>query len=251
MRQAIDFFSYGVTQLFTNFGAALRLTGLIWIAAKLIIVALGLIMIGTADTATGLAPDAEGEIPGLAATFTVMSFLITFLATAWISLMWHRFCLGADTPQGAVPSLKGLPFTNYLFSLLLLVVVMAGAGLILGFAERALQPVLPFTAALALPLVIIFIILWLFLRLATILPATAAGQVLSIKQAWSGSRGKSIWLLTVLAFIMAIILTLPTILIPSLPILKVIISFVTSWLAVLIGTGWLVAIFRTIPLERK
>ena len=248
MRQAIDIFSYGLTQLFRNFGTALRLTALVWILASLLVYLIGYLMIGQPVGAMAIHPDAEGQMPNLSATFTTISFVINLLSGAWVSLIWSRFCLGADTPRGLVPSLKGLPFSGFLMSLLLVLGLVGVVAILLWFAETFVISRLPLLVAMiALPLISTGIVIWLLLRVGAALPATAAGQVLSLAQAWSGSRDKAIWLLTILALLMFAVLNFPSVMLSGSPILSSIASTVTSWLAVMIGTGWLVAIFRTIP----
>lgn len=252
MRQAFGIFSYGLTQLFGNFGTALRLTGLIWLASSLLVFALGYVMIGTPTGASGIRPDVEGKMPALSATFTVVSLLITLLSAAWISLIWSRFCLGADTPRGPVPSLKGLPFSGYLLSLLLTFGLVVGAAFILGFVEGLILPYLPILASVFItPVISTYIVLCLFFRIGAALPATAAGQVLSLKQAWSGSRGSSIWLFAILAVLTVMILPTPLFFVTGSLLLTNIAIIVTSWLGLIIGTGWLVAIFRQIPPVQK
>ncbi len=248
MRQAIDIFTYGLTQLFGNFGAALRLTGLVWITTGLLVSATGYLMIGQPVGAIAIRPDAEGQMPELSATFTMVSFVLSLLAGAWISLIWSRFCLGADTPRGLVPSLRGLPFSGFLITLLLVVGLIGAVGLILYFAEFLIITRLPLLVTMiVIPLISAVIMLWLLLRFGAALPATAAGQVLSLAQAWSGSRDKAIWLLTILAVLVIAVLNFATVIVSSMPVPSYIAGIVSSWFIVMIGTGWLVAIFRSIP----
>jgi len=248
MRQAIDIFSYGITQLFGNFAAALRLTGLIWVLASLLIFLLGYILVGQPASALFIHPDAEGQMPEWSATFTMASFVINLLVGAWISLIWSRFLLGADVPRGLVPSLKGLPFSGFLISLLLIVGLIAVVNLAIGFIETFFLMAIPLLVGLiVVPLVTTGLSIWLILRLGAALPATAAGQVLSLYQAWVGSRDKGIWLVAILALVVLSLLNFPSALLAGIPILGSIIGVFSSWLVFMIGTGWLVAIFRTIP----
>lgn len=248
MRQAIDIFSYGLTQLFGNFGAALRLTGLIWVAASLLIYVLGYVMIGLPIGAMALRPDAEGQMPNLSATFTMLSLVINLLAISWVSLIWSRFCLGADVPSGAVPSLKGLPFGGFLLTLILSLASVGVVAFILSYIGSMALPYMPFLVGVFVyPIIGAWVLIWLFLKIGAALPAAAAGQILSLAQAWSGSRDTGLWLLAILAVVLVTLLSVPSILLTGLLIPGNIVSVVLSWLIVLIGTGWLVAIFRLIP----
>ncbi|WP_298259156.1 hypothetical protein [uncultured Litoreibacter sp.] len=248
MRHAIDIFLYGLTHLFRNLGAAIRLTGAIWVGASLLVFALGYLVTGLPIGALSVHPNSEGELPDFLATFTMASFVITLLAGAWVSLIWSRYCLGADVPRGYLPSLKGLPFGGYLISLLLLIGLVAVVNLAIGSTELITIRFLPLPITLfVLPLLTIGISVWFILRLGAALPATAAGQVLSLYQAWIGSRHQGIGLLTLFALIVIVVLNIPTVVLGGMPVINSVLSVISSWLLILMSTGWLVAIFRTIP----
>ena len=178
MRQAFNIFSYGLKQLFGNFGAALRLTGVIWILASLLVYALGFVLIGLPIGAMALRPDTEGQMPNLSATFTMLSFVINLLAISWISMIWCRFCLGADTPSSAVPSLKGAPFGGYLITTILVVASVGAAGFVLTYAGSLALPYMPFMVGIFVyPLIVACLLVWLFLKIGGALPAAATGQM--------------------------------------------------------------------------
>ena len=248
MRQAIDIFTYGLTQLFGNFGTALRLTALIWVLASLLIYALGYLMVGLPIGAMALQPDAEGQMPNLSATFTMLSVVINLIAICCVSLIWSRFCLGADTPRGVVASLKAAPFGGFLMTLILITGSIGAAGFVISSLGSFILPYLPLLVGFTVyPFVIACLLLWLFFRLGAALPAAAAGQVLSLMQAWSGSRGKGLWILAIMAALLVTLLSVPSALLSGLLIAGNIVSIISTWLIVLTGTGWLVAIFRLIP----
>ncbi|RLJ41365.1 hypothetical protein BCF46_3158 [Litoreibacter meonggei] len=248
MRQAIDIFSYGLTQLFGNFGTALRLTGLVWILASLLVYVLGYALIGAPIGAMAIRPDVEGQMPELSATFTTLSLVINLLAVAWVSLIWSRYCLGADTPSGVIPSLKGVPFGGFLMTLILVVASVGAAAFVLSSLGSLALPYIPFLVGIFVyPIIGACIVIWLFLKIGAALPAAAAGQVLSLAQAWSGSRDNGLWLLAILAVVFVTLLSVPAAMLSGLLIPSNIANVVISWIIVMVGTGWLVAIFRLIP----
>jgi hypothetical protein len=225
---------------------------LIWIAANLLIFMLGYLLVGQPVSALSIRPDAEGQMPDLSVTFTMVNLVINLTAGAWVSLIWSRFSLGADVPRGLVPSLKGLPFSGFLVSLLLIVALVAVVNFTIGFVEiYALMALPPLVGLIAVPLITTGVSVWLILRFGAALPATAAGQVLSLFQAWVGSRGKGMWLVTILALILIALLNVPSAMLGGIPILGNAVGVISSWLVFMIGTGWLVAIFRTIPPATK
>lgn len=248
MKHAIDIFSYGITQLFTNFGAALRLTGLVWLAASLVIYGFGYFMVGQPVGLTGLRPDAEGQMPDLSATFSMVALTINLFAVSWVTLIWSRFCLGADVPSGIFPSLKGASFGGHLLTVVLVTASVGAFGFILSLIGSFALPVMPLLVGLfAYPMLVGVLLIWFLFRLGAAIPGAAAGQVMSLTQAWSGSGGNGLWFASVLAFITAALLFLPSIFLSGLLIPGAIGGMVASWFLLLMGTGWLVAILRLCP----
>lgn len=248
MRHAISIFSYGFTQLFHNFSTALRLTGLIWVITSIAIYALGHFMIGQSVGVMGVRPGSEGQMPDLSATFIMLALVINLLAISWATLLWSRFCLGADTPPGILASLKGTPFGGHLLTLILVIASVGACSVAVSFLGTLILPVIPmFVGLFVLPAVTVWLAFWLVLRLGAAIPGAAAGQIMSLAHAWVGSRGKGLWLVASMAFITAVLSTLPGMFLFGQPILGNIASLITSWVFMIIGTGWLVAIFKLIP----
>lgn len=248
MQHAIQIFGSALTQVFTNLGTALRLTGLVWVGASVLIYTLGYVMVGQPISPMFLRPDAEGQMPALLASFAMVGLVINVLATAYVMMVWSRYCLGADTPSGPMPSVKGQPYGGVLITLILVVAGVGAVAFVLSLLGSLAQPSMPLIIALMVfPLLLVLVLIWLFLRVGAAIPASAQGEILSLTQAWNGSRGKGIWLVAVLAFMTLTILSAPSLLLAGLIIPGNIVSLLGSWLTVLIGTGWLVAIYKHLP----
>ncbi|PTX58056.1 hypothetical protein C8N43_2732 [Litoreibacter ponti] len=248
MRQGAHIFFYGLTQLATNFGAALRLTALVWLLASVAIYGLGYVMVDQIVGATGLRPDAEGRMPALSATFSMLALTINVLAGAYISMVWARYCLEADTPAGVIPSLRGQPFGGVLITLILVVACVGALAFLLSYAGSKALPLMPLLVGFfVFPLITFYLLTWLFLRIGAAIPASAAGEMLSLGQAWKGSGGIGVWLVAALGVVLIAMLAFPTALLSGLLVPGIIVSVLTSWLAILIGTGWLVSIYRLQP----
>lgn len=248
MRHAVKIFGYGLTQLFVNFGTALRLTGLVWVLASLAIYGLGLALVGQPVGVTGVRPDAEGQMPGLSATFALSALAINLVAVAMVILLWSRFCLGKDTPGGLIPVPRGLPLGGVLLTLVLVVASVGALGFALTFLTSMAVPVVPLTVGLfVFPPLTMLVLVWLLLRLGAAIPASAMGRMMSLTDAWAASRGRGIWLLAVLAVMVGMLLFLPAAMLSGLLVVGNIASVLSSWLITLIGTGWLVAILRMAP----
>jgi len=244
MQHAINIFGYGLTQFFTNLGAALRLTGLAWLGASLLIYGLGHVMIGLPIGPTSMRPDAEGQMPALSASFGMIGVVINLLASTYVAMIWARFCLGHETPKTPLPSLKGQPFGGALITFILVIAGVGAVAFLLSLIGSLLLPYMPFLVGLLFfPVVMAVIMLWLTLRLGAAIPASAAGEMMSLTAAWNGSRGMGLGLVAVLAFMTITIVTLPSVLLAGLIIPGNIVSVLGTWALLLIGTGWLVAIY--------
>lgn len=248
MRQGAQIFFYGLTQLATNFGAALRLTGLVWLLASLAIYAIAYVMVGQVVGATGLRPDVEGRMPALSATFSMIALTINVLAGSWIAMTWARYCTGAETPKGPLPSLRGQPFGGVLITVILVAASVGALAFILSYVGSKLLPSMPLLVGFfVFPLITFYLLTWLFLRIGSTIVASAVGELLSLMQAWKGSAGIGVWLVAALGVVLIAMLAFPTALVSGLVITGAIVSTITSWLALMIGTGWLVAIYRKLP----
>lgn len=245
MQHAINIFGYGLTQLVTNLGAALRLTALIWLGASVLVYALGYFMVGQPIGPMSLRPDVEGQMPALSASFSMLSLVINLLATTWVMMAWSRFCLGHTGPAGWVPSLKGQPFGGALITTILVVAAIGAVAFLFTLVGSLARPSMPLLVGLfVFPLIMALVLIWLGLRIGAAISASAVGEMMSLTLAWNSSRGLGLWLVAVLAFMTVFILSLPSILLGGLIIPGNIVSVISTWLLLLIVTGWLVAIYR-------
>lgn len=245
MQHGIHIFGYGLTQLVTNLGAALRLTGLIWLGASILIYGLGYAMVGQPIGPMSLRPDIEGQMPALSASFTMVGLVIDLLAAAWVMMAWSRFCLGTETPRGWLPSLKGQPFGGVLITVILVVAGVGAVGFVFSLLGSLARPSMPLIVGLIVfPMVMLLVLIWLALRLGAAIPASAAGEIISLTLAWNRARELGLWLVAILAFMTITVFSLPGVLLAGLIIPGNLMSILGSWLLLLIGTGWLVAIYQ-------
>lgn len=245
MQYGITIFGSALTTVFANFGAALRLTAVVWLGASLVIYALGFAMVGVPIGPMSLRPDAEGQMPALSASFSMIALVINVLATAYVMMVWSRYCLKRDTPPGAMPSLRGQPFGGVLVTVILVVAGVGAAAFLLSLIGSYARPAMPLIVGLVIfPVLMALVIIWLFFRIGAAIPASADEQIMSLTSAWSCSKGLGLWLVTILAFMTLAILSVPSLFLGGLIIQGNIASVVSSWLIVLIGTGWLVEIYQ-------
>lgn len=245
MQHAINIFGYGLTQFFTNLGSAFRLTGLVWIIGSALIYAIGLAMVGQPIGPMSLRPDVEGEMPALSASFAMVGVVINLLIYGYVAMVWARFCLGRDIPKGYVPSVKGQPFGGVMITLILVLAAVGAVAFLLSLLGSLLQPYMPLPVGLfGYPLLMVLVLILLFLRLGAAIPASADDKMISLTGAWNGSRKMGLLLVAVLAFMTLVILTLPAVLLSGLIIPGNLASVIGSWVMLLVGTGWLTAIYE-------
>lgn len=172
----LKLFAHSVKLIFTDFGMALRVGGVL-LAVQAITGLAGLIFIG-----------AQGIwlLPGF--VFIVIS-TATFL---WFAVAWHRYVLLDEVPSGLMPKFSGELVLSYfiagiivaLIGMIVMAVMMVPIGLVP--ASRANTPVLLLIGAVA------GTIGWLiFFRIGLILPASALKQRLKVSEAWALTSGKS------------------------------------------------------------
>ena len=193
--QGIQIFTHSVRQVFGNFGAALRISGLLTLVQFAMIFVLGVPVIFSPDG--GQAMMLAGTYPtGRVMVYLVLSLIIGL----WIAVAWHRYVLREEDSGGVIPKWQGgrvwAYFTKSLLSGLALAVAGLVIGLVVGFVMATLFHNAGATRADAagiglITLVLIAVpIIYVFFRLCPALPAAALGEPLGLGDAWRLMAGK-------------------------------------------------------------
>lgn len=229
-------FWHAIRMVFTQFGSALRISGLLYV------VSFGL-TIGLAFLEARLNPTESGS----SSTLTwdvVVSGLVALVLYFWTAIGWHRFVLLDELPSSALPSFRGDRMLSYLgrscqIALVLIVPLIAIIMLMGPLVPVLFRGSLPDDTGMyllvLLPLVAMVVGLFLAYRLSPLLPAAAIGQRFGITKAWKATRGANwkILGLTVASAIAATIIDIPGSLMVMLPASAI---YGIAWLAV---SGWL------------
>lgn len=171
--------------VFGNFGAAIR------ISMPMIVMAIvGMFVLSPGEME---GPGTPGE--QFRDTFSgpaVIWLLVYLVATLWVAVAWHRYCLREEYPGAVMPAFHGDRLLRYLgwtvLIMLVAIVVSMAAGMVIG-GIAALSQSGPLAALLWLGWV--GVLLWLLQRISLVLPASAVNQGLSFWQSWEATRPMS------------------------------------------------------------
>ncbi len=259
-----EFFKKSVTQIYYNFGDAVKITGFIWISWQLISILVSSFLIGKPSIAIynfdPNNPTADNVENFLLAGFILLTISAIFFS--WLAVLWHRFMLLNERQTTFIPKWSGRLVWLYLLKSikvgLILVIILFILGMIAGIISAILivtadfSSILPYFAP-------IFVLLgtYIFLRIALVLPAVALGKNMSIKQSWeytisaSGAIFIASILMTVLGIISQMIVTFFSTQIAQAAFLYPLISFFLDWIVIMIGISILTTLYGYLVEERN
>lgn len=158
------------------------------------------------------------------AIFSALLPILVFwcFALLWVAVGWHRHVLLDERPLAAMPRLHAGRMLAYLgWGLLILVTGALLAWPSFFVATIFVKGVLggggpaPMTGRIAFVFVLLWLLrtvfMWLFYRVAPLLPAVACGRKMNIGDAWHETRnaGGTLFVLAVLTFLADFLLNLP------------------------------------------
>lgn len=240
-----ELFLHSVKQVFGNMGAAVRISGALFLVQAAATVYLG-------RSAMMAGPDGMGHGPAAPAAATLVILIVTLVTGLWIAVAWHRYILRVEEPGSIIPPFHGRRLLAYLgYSLLIGLVVVIPAALLGALAGMILHA---FNAAgggakivgslLWLVFVLVPVIL-LSLRLSPVLPAAALGEPMGIKGAWAATAGAwpDLLGLAAVAGLASILIDLPPLIgIGSLPFVMVW-SLLSAWVKMMVGASILTTVY--------
>lgn len=161
------------------------------------------------------ASEISGGSVGLVLLLTLAAIVFLFWSVSLVAIVWHRYILLEEIPQGVIPYRADFRIGRYfwlgvgisLLAALVVGMVSGILGMIFGpFFMSSMQGVAEGAVGVAflMGLIIGTIVAVLYLRMALVLPAVALDDSLTIGQAWektSGHTGAIIGLALALAFI--------------------------------------------------
>ncbi|WP_421760676.1 hypothetical protein [Devosia sp.] len=234
----IDIFLHSIRLVTRHFGEALRISGVLYLAAFLVSWFLQL-------TTTG----AERE--PLTILVAIVTVLVLALGWMWVAVAWHRFILLQEGANGFIPKFLGDRLLAYLGNSFLLFIVMFLAAMVVGLAMVLVTLAAGAAPALAIALMglIVFVMLILNYRLALVLPAAAIGKQLRLGEAWGATKNATgaIVVLALVSTISSLVLDLPLFLLLGMDLVSVIVrglwQLATGWIKLMVGVSILTTLY--------
>ncbi len=239
--KGFQLFLHSVKQVFGNMGAAVRISGLLFMVQIAASVFLG----GAAMVPGGAAGrGAEG--------YMILPLIVTLITGLWIAVAWHRYVLIVEEPTSIVPAFHGHQLLSYLgYSLLICLILIIPAvllGALAGIIFKALYSMgaaLGVVGSLIATLVILVPVMVIALRLSPVLPAAALGEGLGIRGAWASTEGAApdFLSLALIAGLASFLIDLPLFAFMSLMPLAMLWAFLTSWVKMMVGASILTTVY--------
>ncbi len=175
----IQIFLHSLRQVTGNIGMAVRVSG--WFV---LLVVIGITGIFSMVFSNPTQPSFDGM-----ATLLVFGLLIFFIwGGSLIAVVWHRYILLEEVPQGAIPYRSGLNIWTYFWYTFGIAIIMIVVATILSVMLAML--IFPDTVlkSAILSIIVGSVVVVLFYRLALILPAVAIDSTLSLWDAMQATR---------------------------------------------------------------
>jgi len=240
-------FLHSVRQVIGNMDAALRISGALFLVQVVVSYAMGVSLSG--DRAAMEQRMVAGDFPWLG---MILAIAVTLATGMWIAVAWHRYVLKVEKPTTLIPPFHGDRILGYLGKSILLIIIAIPialvASFIVGFVFSAFYTTgqmpgmgLGILAGIIVMLPVIVVIY----RMSVILPGSALGQPLGLREAWSKTAGSSgaIVFLAVLSIVAAIAIDLPLMLMGSVPLLGFVWATATAWLKMMVGISILTTLY--------
>lgn len=250
--EAWAIFRHAVRMVFGNFGDALRVTGVLYVA----MFAAQWVLVGTllTDDAAMQTAITNGTMPwGSIALY----LLVAIIASIWAVVGWHRYVLLEERTR-ILPKLQPASMLVYFWKMLLtflvsipvliVAIVLASVvgGLIgiiaaaVGVAEAALVAVVALGGVIGfVPMVLIGY------RLSPLLPSAALDKPMTLGTAWAAMSGKN-WMLLALALITvlaSLILAIPTFFVMPTSVFGQAYSAIIGWIQLTVGASIITTLY--------
>ncbi len=249
--QGLQIFIHAVRQVFGNFSAAVRISGLLTVLQIALVFVLGVQVIYSAD---------GGRAMMMAGTFpwgrVVLYLLLSTIAGLWIAVAWHRYVLREEDSGAVIPAWHGDRIWAYFakgFLIGLAVVAVAFVtALIIGlvtaamFGGRQLSLGAVPVYGIIVGLLMAWPVIYVFYRLSPALPAAALGEPLGLGDAWRKMAGKggTIFVLALISIVASIIVgSGPIYLLGLTGVPAFIWVVIVQWLSVMVGISVMTTLY--------
>ncbi|SFR54121.1 hypothetical protein SAMN04488005_2731 [Yoonia tamlensis] len=253
---AFQIIRHAFAMIFNNFGQALRASVgpyvLLIIVAAAVFGALGsLEQLG--ELAVGnIQPDQIADVAGpiIFAVFVLLTLAV--FVSAWVAVSWHRFIL-LEEYSGILPSVTGRPIWPYVGKSMLLGLLIAVLGLLVGMVfGLVLVPLAhagetaAYLGAAIIGILMVAVLSLMWFRMGVALPATAVGKPIKLGAAWSatsGINGTIIGIVLIIAVVTFIAGTAVQGLYGIHPALGFAVDIFVQWLTLMVGVSILTTLY--------
>lgn len=242
--KGFQLFLHSLKQVFGNMGAALQISGLLYLAQVV-----ALVVFGRQAMMTGMM--GPGDRGPDAVVPMIIVVVVTLVTSLWIVVAWHRYILRVEQ-AGMVPAFHGSRILAYLgYSLLIGVILIVPAAVLGGLSGMIFQAgmsggMMPgIGLSLVAMLIVIVPILVISLRLSPLLPAAALGERLGVGAAWAATSGATLdfLALAVIAALGAFVLDLAGLLFAGSMVLVMAWAVITGWIKMMVGASILTTVY--------
>lgn len=236
--KGLQLFLHSVRQVFGNFGAAVRISGLLY-----------LVQIVAAVLVRGVGMGAAGGMGRGPGGGVLLLLAVTLVTGLWIAVAWHRYVLRVEEPTSIVPEFHGRQLLSYLGrSLLIGVILVVPAALLAtlaGIVFKAFAPGLGIGASFVASLIVLVPIILVTLRLSPMLPAAALGEKLGIRDAWTSTEGATTEFLglALIASVASFLIDLPLFVLMNVVPVAMLWAFAAAWVKMMVGASVLTTVY--------
>ncbi len=238
--KAVQIISHALRQVTANLPAAVRVSGVLYLAQFVVSALLG----GAMLVGMGAGGGGMGFFP-------IVIFLVSLVTAVWIAVAWHRFVLLAENPTAVVPPLMQDRMMAYFLRSLGLAVVLIVTGAILGSVIGVLVGGMMMQGAgfLGFLLIALFVqvpLTFVGLRLASVLPGAALGTEHGFFAGWQATKDDwqtFLQLALILALAMWAINMIGLFVFGGFGFFAMIWQFITGWPIMMIGLSILTTLY--------
>lgn len=170
-------FTHSVRLVWANRGVALRLSAVLYIISAIV-------QVWTKELQVG---DVAAATPGTGSVFLdLILAVVSLIISLWIAVAWHRYILLEEIPDGYLPQWHGDRMAAYFGRSILIMLVMLGVILV-----SSVPLIIGMSGAIGGPFLALGIIfaIFVFYRLCAILPSSAMGKPITMREAWVATEG--------------------------------------------------------------
>lgn len=240
---AVELLKHAINMILNNIGEALKASAV----PLILLFVLGMFVGGPLAELQSVTDITQLEqVDLMAVAGSVLILLIGYLVIfGWLAVAWHRFILLGEYP-GPVPAFAGSNVVSYIVQLVILIVILVAIGIVIGLIGGLIGSIIPIFGAL-ISIAMLFVLGYIYLRLALTLPAVAVGARLGIREAWESTGPHSGTFLGIffLLALLRIVAALPGVLLNSLglDIVAVAVDLMATWFTLMVGVGILTTLY--------